>query len=77
MKPDLISILAKGQTLVEVRLSNGSLIKVPQWKANGAPSLNAWVRQQASAAGLMKQPAAAKETQPLQAPTADHCCGKC
>jgi hypothetical protein len=76
MKPDLISILGKGQTLVEVRLSEGSLVKVPQWKADGAPSLNAWVRQHAAAAELMKQPAAAKGTQPLQAPTADQCCGK-
>jgi hypothetical protein len=55
MKPDLISILAKGQTLVEVRLSDGSLIKVPQWKADGAPSLNAWVRQQALARAADRQ----------------------
>jgi len=50
MTPDFISILMKGQTLVDVPLSDGSLIKVPQWKANGAPSLDAWVRQQASSA---------------------------
>jgi hypothetical protein len=50
MTPDFIVILMKGQTLVEVPLSDGSLIKVPQWKANGAPSLDAWVRQQASGA---------------------------
>jgi hypothetical protein len=64
MTPDFIFILMKGQTLVEVPLSDGSLIKVPQWKANGAPSLDAWVRQQASGAtpsaplgtGPMKQP---------------------
>jgi hypothetical protein len=47
MTPEFI-MLTKDQTLVEVPLSDGSLIKVPQWKANGAPSLNAWVRQQAS-----------------------------
>jgi len=57
MTPDLIFILTKGQTLVEVPLSDGSLINVPQWKANGAPSLNAWVRQQTSGArtDLLKQ----------------------
>jgi hypothetical protein len=67
MTPDFISMLKNGQTLVDVPLSDGSLIKVPQWKANGAPSFNAWVRQQASGAtpsapqgaGPMKQPAAA------------------
>jgi hypothetical protein len=79
MTPDLIFILTKGQTLVEVPAIDRSLIKVPQWKANGAPSLNAWVRQQASGAapsapqgaGPMKQPAATNGTQQPQAPTAD------
>jgi hypothetical protein len=66
MTLDLISMLTKGQRLVEVPLSDGTLIKVPQWKANGAPSLNAWARQQVSGAapraqqgtGTIKQPAA-------------------
>ena len=47
MTPDFLVLLTKGQTLVEVSLSDGSLIKVPQWNANGARSLDAWVRQQA------------------------------
>jgi hypothetical protein len=50
MTQDLIAMLIKGQTLVEVAQSDGTLIKVPQWKANGAPSFNAWVHQQASSA---------------------------
>jgi hypothetical protein len=48
MTQDLIFMLIKGQTLVEVAQSDGTLIKVPQWKANGAPSFNAWVHQQAA-----------------------------
>jgi hypothetical protein len=79
MTPDFVFILTKGQTLVEVLLSDGSLIKLPQWKANGAPSLNAWVHQQASSAtpsapqggGPMKQPAATNATQHPQTPTSD------
>jgi hypothetical protein len=74
MTPDFVSLLTKGQTLVDVRLSDGSLIKVPHWNANGAPSLNAWVRQQVSGAapgaGPMKQPDAANGRQRPQAPTA-------
>jgi hypothetical protein len=77
MTPDFISLLTKGQTLVDVPLSDGSLIKVPHWNANGAPSLNAWVRQQVSGAapgapqgaGPMNQPAATKGTQRPQSPT--------
>ena len=49
MTPDFVSLLMKGQTLVDVRRSDGNLIKVPRWNANGAPSLNAWIRQQVSA----------------------------
>jgi hypothetical protein len=63
MTPNLVSMLTKGQTLVEVPLSDGSLVKVPQWKANGAPSLNAWVRQQVSGAA----PSAPQGTGPLNA----------
>jgi hypothetical protein len=78
MTPDFVSLLTKGQTLVDVRLSDGSLIKVPHWNANGAPSLNAWVRQQVSGAapgapqgaGPMKQPDATNGRQRPQAPTA-------
>ena len=50
MTPDYVSLLMKGQTLVDVRRSDGNLIKVPRWNVNGAPSLNAWVRQQVSGA---------------------------
>jgi hypothetical protein len=70
MTPDLVFLLMKGQTLVDVRRGDGSLIKVPRWNVNGAPSFDAWIRQQVSGAapgapqgaGLMKQkqPAAAK-----------------
>ena len=68
MTPDFAFLLMKGQTLVDVRRSNGSVVKVPRWNANGAPSLNVWVRQQLSGAapsapqgaGPMKPPAAAK-----------------
>jgi hypothetical protein len=71
MTPNLVFLLTIGQTLVDVPLSDGSLIKVPQWNANGAPSLNAWIRQQVSAAaprapldaGPSKQSAAAHGTQ--------------
>jgi hypothetical protein len=48
MTPDFIFLLTQGQTLVDMPLSDGSLIKVPQWKASGAPSLNAWARQRVS-----------------------------
>jgi hypothetical protein len=47
MTLDLVFLLTTGQTLVEVPRSDGSLVKVPHWNADGAPSLNAWVRQQA------------------------------
>jgi hypothetical protein len=67
MTPDFILILMKGQTLVEVPLSDGSLIKVPQWKANGAPSLDAWVRQQASGAA-QSAPQATGRTQACSDP---------
>jgi hypothetical protein len=50
MTSDLIAILKKGQALVDVRLKDGSLTRVPLWKANGASSFNAWVRQQVSSA---------------------------
>jgi hypothetical protein len=50
MTSDLIAILKKGQALVDVRLRNGGLTRVPLWKANGASSFNAWVRQQISGA---------------------------
>src|SRR5260370_7482101 len=78
MTPDYISLLTKSQMLVDVPLSDGSLIKVPHWNANGAPSLNAWVCQQVSGAapgapqgaGPMKQPAATNGTQRPQGPTA-------
>jgi hypothetical protein len=48
MTLDFIFLLTQGQALVEVLLGDGSLIKMPQWKANGATSLNAWARQQVS-----------------------------
>jgi hypothetical protein len=35
MTPDSTFIQSQGQTLVEVPLGDGSLVKVPQWKANG------------------------------------------
>lgn len=47
MTLDLVFLLTTAQTLVEVQRSDGSLVKVPHWNADGAPSLNAWVRQQA------------------------------
>ena len=50
MTSDLIAILKKGQALVNVRLGDGRLTTVPLWKANGASSFNAWVRQQMSSA---------------------------
>jgi hypothetical protein len=48
MTSDLIAILKKGQALVDVRLRDGRLTRVPLWKANGASSFDAWVRQQTS-----------------------------
>jgi hypothetical protein len=50
MTQDLIALLIKGQALVEVAQSDGTIIQVPQWKADGAPSFNAWVHQQTSSA---------------------------
>ena len=47
MTLDLVFLLTTGQTLVEVTRSDGSLVRVPHWNADGTPSLDAWVRQQA------------------------------
>ena len=66
MTSDLIAILKKGQALVDVRLTDGSLTRVPLWKANGASSFDAWVRQQASSA--FGSGAAAKDAGEVPAP---------
>jgi hypothetical protein len=62
MPPDFIFLLTQGQTLVDMPLSDGSVIKVPQWKANGAPSLNAWARQQVSVVTPSASAAAAENS---------------
>jgi hypothetical protein len=45
--------LAKsGNNLVDMNDGQGHIVKVPQWRANGAPSLQAWVMQQAAHGGV-------------------------
>lgn len=44
--------LAKaGNNLVDIPTGDGGTTKVPQWRANNAPSLSAWVMQQAAHGG--------------------------